>query len=145
MYAQPSDMVARFGQVEIDQLSDPDNTGSPVTSYVTQALIDASTTIDSYISGRYRDVMPFATIPQALPMYCCAIARYQLYTGGNKRPTDEVTRLYKDAISWLGLVQRGEITLGIPDPNPDEGTLIEGDEVLVSADHRMFRGRRLLG
>jgi phage gp36-like protein len=140
-YAQPSDLVARFGQVEINQLSDPDQTGAPVASYVTQALTDATVVIDGYLYSRYRDVMPFQTQPEPLTKYCCDIARYNLYTGGNKRPTDEVTKLYDAAIRWLELIQRGQLTLGLPDPMPEEGGLVEGSDILVAGDRRLFKRR----
>lgn len=51
-YATQQNLVDRFGQVELVQLTDLENTGALNTTRLAAALADASATIDGYLAGR---------------------------------------------------------------------------------------------
>ncbi len=107
-YATQQSLTDRFGEAEIEQLSDRDipPLGMINQAVVTQALTDAANTIDGYLAGRY--TLPLNNPPPLLELFCCDIARYRLMT----RPTDEARARYQDALNWLGKVAAGTIELG---------------------------------
>src|SRR4051812_35388029 len=94
-YATQANLTARFGTAEVQQLSDVNNTGAIDAARVTQALADASNTIDGYLSSRYS--LPLASPPAMLELLCCDLARYKLAT----RPTEEMRKRAEDALAWL--------------------------------------------
>lgn len=108
MYCTVADLTARFGADEITALTDREHTGAINTAVADIAITDASTTIDSYLTGRYR--LPLATLPTVLVQLCANIARYKLYD--NSVP-ETVRNNYQDAIRFLEQLSRGQVTLGL--------------------------------
>ncbi|MDR2186863.1 MAG: DUF1320 domain-containing protein [Azonexus sp.] len=126
MYATANDMMERFGEAEVVQLTD--RASSDVAH---QALADATAEIDIYLSNRYR--LPLDPIAPVIRRVACDIARYRLYD--NAAP-EEVRRRYEDAIRLLKALADGTASLGLPgvvEPN--------GEAVVVSPGHKVF-GRR---
>lgn len=109
-YAAQADMVNRFGNDEVVALTDRSNTGEIDATVLGQALITASTQIDTYLSGRYQ--LPFVNVPPFLATVCCDIARYQLCVGST-RMTEEISTRYKDQVRFLELAATGKVTLGV--------------------------------
>lgn len=107
-YATPQDMLARFGERELIQLSDP-LASVPDDVKITQALEDASAEIDAYLQGRY--ALPLANVPTVLPRLACDIARYRLW---EDKSSEEVRDRYKDAVRMLEMIAKGVIDLGQP-------------------------------
>lgn len=111
MYATEADLNKRFAD-EMEQLktmwTDPDDA-------VQTALQDASEEINGYISSRY--TLPLPNIPSNLNRIACDIARYRLYF---QQPTEHVTKLYDDAISFLKRVQDKKADLPIIDSQSKE-------------------------
>ncbi|ABE45643.1 gp436 family protein [Polaromonas sp. JS666] len=108
-YAVKQDMIDRFAQSELIQLTD--RTGSAIAvddAVLAQALLDADAEIDGYLMGRY--ALPLASVPRILIGACCDVARYRLY---DDRATEQVTKRYDDAIKFLKLVADGKVSLGI--------------------------------
>lgn len=118
-YATVQDMIDRFGEKEVARLSDR-STSSPVVveTIVLKKLADADAEIDGYLQSRYQ--LPLASPPPALVRVATDIARYHLY---DDRATEQVTVRYKDAISYLRMLAKGEVTLT---PAPGEETPAAG-------------------
>lgn len=112
-YSVEADLVNRFGEQEIIQLTDRNNLGAIDTAVLGQALADADAEIDGYIGGRY--TLPLAAVPQILTGYACDIARYRLY---DDDAPEQVRLRYQDAVKFLALVGQGKIGLGLVDGAP---------------------------
>ena len=105
-YATVSDLEARFGAAEIEQLSDRDTPaqGSTVTAVVERALNDASGAIDARLGGRF--ALPIAAPSAELVRVACDIARYLMH---DLAPPEHVRNGYTDAIKWLDKVAAGTL------------------------------------
>ncbi|MEX3688861.1 gp436 family protein [Paraburkholderia sp. BR14263] len=108
-YATSDDMVRRFGETEMIEITDRDLTGVVDAAVAGNALDDASAEIDTYLAGRY--TLPFAGTPRFIAGLCCDIARYRLCIG-ETRMTEEINSRYKAAIRFLELAAAGKVTLG---------------------------------
>lgn len=107
-YATQQDLIDRFGNTEIAQLTDRDGDGAIDTVVVDQALLDADQVIDGYLQSRH--ALPLPNVPQVLVTYACDIARYRLY---DERATEQVRRRYEDALKFLQMVGQGKVSLGL--------------------------------
>jgi phage gp36-like protein len=108
-YATQSDLVTRFGDTELIQLTDRQGTVGEIDSAVVdRALLDADAEIDGYLAARY--ALPLASVPRLVLGAACDIARYRLY---DDRATEQVTRRYEDAIKLLKLIAEGKVQLGL--------------------------------
>ena len=107
MYATKSDLEARFGEGELQELEAMQTVGNSIE----EALQDASEEIDSYIAIRY--VLPLPSTPSTLKRIACNIARYRLYF---QSPTEEVENRYKAEIDFLKRIADGKATLNILNP-----------------------------
>ena len=136
-YATQQDMIDRFGEDEVRQLSDRAGTGSIDSSVVGQALSDASEEMDSYIGGRYQ--LPLNHVPPVLVRVCVDIARYQLY---DVQAPDQVETRYKANLAWLTQVAKGVVRLGLDDtnvaPTPSDTAEIDSAGHVFSRDDKSF-------
>lgn len=132
-YCNQDDLIDRFGEVEITQLSDRAGQGEIASAVIGQAIADADAEIDGYLSGRY--ALPLAAVPPVLVRVACDITRYWLFG-------QDVTALVKDrydqAVSYLGKVASGTISLG-PDVNGDVPTT-ETSSAMIQSDAMAFSG-----
>lgn len=110
MYCTVADLIARFSEREIIELTDRDYTGAVNQSIAEAAIADASATIDGYLAGRYS--LPLNVVPVVLVRLCANLARYNLYD--NTLP-ETVSRNQQDAIRYLEQVAKGVVTLGLDD------------------------------
>ncbi|TBV76875.1 gp436 family protein [Pseudoxanthomonas winnipegensis] len=106
-YATRDDLVSRFGETEVAQLSDRANTGQINEAVVADKLADAEAEIDAYLGGRFK--LPLQVVPEVLKRVACDIARYHLQ---DDRATEDVVRRYKDAITFLQLIVKGTVSIG---------------------------------
>lgn len=120
-YATQQDMIDRFGEPEIIQLTDngPTRTGAIVVDALTRAFEDADAEINGYLAGRY--TLPLASTPRVILGIACDMARYRLYTDA---VPEVVARRYKDAVALLGNISKGVVSLGldaagVPAATPD--------------------------
>lgn len=138
MYASVQDLIARFGQRELIQLTNgPEDPGTAVIAAPAElALTDASSTIDGYLRSRYR--LPLAAVPQRLVGLACDIARFGLMHGEGKIPTDQAKDAHDRAIAFLRDVAKGVADLGLDaagSPAPEtEGARFGGSGRLFSRD-----------
>jgi len=107
-YATQQDLVDRFGEDELIQLTDRDNSGSLDTGVLDQALADASEEIDTYVGARYQ--LPLSTTPKILVRWCADIARYHLY---DDAAPETVVKRYDGVRSAMKLLAEGKTTLGL--------------------------------
>lgn len=130
-YATQDDLISRFGEVEIEQLTDRTGAAGAIDAAVVAAkLADADGEIDGYLQGRY--TLPLAVVPISLKRIACDIARYHLY---DDRATDQVTKRYTDAIKFLTLVGKGELQLGL---SPDQTSAASSGGPEFIAPGRVF-------
>ena len=106
MYCTQDDMISRFGEEELIQLTDRAALGVIDGTVLDRAMADAAAEIDGYLAGRY--ALPLAETPQALTLVACDIARYRLY---DDSVIDIVKERYEQAVAYLRSLARGEISL----------------------------------
>ncbi len=117
----PADLRAAFPGAELPQalglaqLIDPVTKRSHwVVSQATDELLAphaqaASAEAAAYLGARYE--LPFPVVPLALKGPLCDIARYRMAAG--ERTTEQISLRYSQAIKFLQLVARGEVSLGL--------------------------------
>lgn len=125
IYATVAAMVARFGELEIVQLTDRDNIPPSVVDVarVETKLADASAFVDGYVGQVYQ--LPLLGCakpdgaggvsyvpPPVLERICCDLARYYLHD--DLAPENEVYRRYKGALRELDAVASGQAMLACP-------------------------------
>lgn len=130
-YCTRQDLIDRYGETEILQLTDRDGIGVIDDTVVTRAIDDAGAEIDGYLAGRYR--LPLATVPRLITSVACDLARYHLYADG---APEAVAKRHDDAIKLLGAVSRGAINLGLS---------TTGDAAATSDGAQMESGGRIFG
>lgn len=146
-YILVTDLLTRFGAEELAQLSDRGTprrvtaelltaaaTGADISGWseadvavvttamanINQAIDDAQSVIDGYLSGRYGT--PMATPPAAVKRLACDIARYFLF---DDHASETVQKRYDASISYLRDVSAGKVSLGavVEDSRPTGGSV----------------------
>lgn len=107
-YCTEQNLIDRFGEAEIRQLSDRHNTGGIDSDVIARAIEDADGEINGYLGGRF--TLPLANVPSVLVRVACDVARYYLY---DDAASEQVTRRYTDARDFLKAAGRGDISLGV--------------------------------
>lgn len=121
MYCTVADLVSRYGEAEIRQLSDRKRTGDIDVVVVDMAIADAGAEIDGYLAGRY--TLPLLQTPELLRLYACDIARYRLFEDG---AYEQVTERYNNALRYLRDLAAGRMQLfsvGEEDAPPQEAII----------------------
>lgn len=138
-YASLDDLISRFGEAELRQLTDDLGTGQVDPAKVAVALADAAETINSYVAGRY--AIPLAPVPDLVRRWACDIARYYLH-----RETDQdstAARNYSAAVAGLKDVAKGLSSLeaagavmasSAGDDDNELGQISGGGSVMAGAD-----------
>lgn len=134
-YATVADLVTRFGEDELIDLTDRDEprTGAIVEAVALAALSDAAGEADAYLGVRY--ALPVSPVPAHLLTAVCDIARYRLH---GVRVTDEVRARYEDAVRWLRDVAQGRAAL--PGASAASGTTTAALAEVVQAGRKVFTG-----
>lgn len=102
-YATISDLIDRFTEAEMIDLTDTTALGVLDMAPIDRALVDADAEIDSALIGRY--AIPVAPVPDLLVRIACDLARYALHAD---RPTDIVTERAKIARTLLSQIADGK-------------------------------------
>ena len=108
-YCTAQDLIDRFGEQEIIQLTDRDNVGIIDATVLNQAISDATAEINGYLVN----YLPMSSIPANLVRIACDIARYYLY---DDQDVERVDTLYAQAMTYLKLVATGKMAIA-PDVN----------------------------
>jgi phage gp36-like protein len=145
-YCTPADLEARFGLAELVQLA-PGGAGLWDDAKVQRACDDAGDLVDGYLRPRHS--LPLTTVPRVLARLSAAIARYELHLGGDRQPTEQVTRARDEAIAFLRDVAAGKADLGLGPDGADPAetvscVVVQPGEApgVTAADRDAFRGWR---
>lgn len=122
-YATQADMVARFGELEIIQITDRDRVGTIDSAVLAQALADATAYADGFLGRVYQlplrgcaqsaaDGVVTYLPPPVLTRVVCDLARYYLFTNVDK--DHEAVRRYKAATTELVGIASGDTQLSCP-------------------------------
>lgn len=128
-YCATQDLIDRYGEFELIQLTDSTGAGAIDQTVVDRAIADVDGEIDAYLAKRV--ALPLATVPPVLVRMACVMVRYYLY---KDVATDLVKQQYDAAIRFLRDVAAGTTSLGADaagDPTPDNGApaYVQGDGV----------------
>ena len=127
-YAQPSDMIARYPNRDLVQLTNEDPTQTTVDQdALTRALADASAEIDGYLESRF--ALPLGDPPAVLARLTCDIAMYRLQALRPLHDLAEARKRYEDAVALLMRVADGTLTLGL---SPDDHEPPEAVDAVVT-------------
>ncbi|MCR5855992.1 gp436 family protein [Mesorhizobium sp. J428] len=133
-YAVKQDLIDRFGEKELRELTDRVN--RPPTTIddvvVGRALADADGLIDGYVGKRY--ALPLAEVPPMLTKTAADLARYFLH-GKAADKDSPVTAAYNQAVAWLRDVSKGLVELGNGAIEPQAAG---GGSVKTSRPNRVF-------
>ncbi len=111
-YAAPQDMINRYPNRDLVQLTNDDPTATTVnTTVLQQALNDASAEIDGYLGARF--ILPLTDPPEVLNRVASDIAMYRLQALRPLHDISDARRRYEDAITMLSKVAAGALTLGV--------------------------------
>jgi len=136
-YASQQDLIDRFGELEIIQLTDRDNVPPEAigTDVVDRALADADALIDSYLAAHY--ALPLSSAPPSLVKAAADIARFYLW-GDRADPKGAIRAAHDDAVRWLERLSKGLVSLEIdgasPPPAPTGDARVSGSTPVFSRD-----------
>lgn len=140
-YAVKQDLIDRFGETELKQLTD--RTNRPPTTVddivVGRALDDATAMIDGYIAKKV--ALPLASVPAILVKVAADLARYFLH-GKAADKDSPVTLAYNQAVAWLKDVSKGLVAL---DDGGETPAPAGGGSVKANPSSRIFRRGTLRG
>jgi len=152
-YATVDDMIMRYGQQELIELTDLDNI-PPVdvdSTRISLKLADASAFVDGYVGQVYRlplrgcrkpaaaaGAIPEYAHPPVLVRLVCDIARFYLYD--DLAPENEVYRRYQAALKELDNIATGRTQLACP-WGGSPGVLISADAQTGLEVHSCFAPR----
>lgn len=126
-YATPQDLIARYGEAELIQLTDPTEQQAVDTARVQRAIDDAVALANAYLGKVYALPLAGCTKPAPVPgnpqateqvpppqlaRIVCDVARYYLYD--DLAPEAEVYRRFKTAVAELQAIGEGAARLICP-------------------------------
>ena len=108
-YCTQQDMIDRFGESELIQLTDSSGLNEIATDRLARAIDDASAAIDGWLAGVYP--LPLATVPAQLVRINCDMARYYLHSAGTV--PELVEKRFDHAIDYLRALANGTVSLSV--------------------------------
>lgn len=103
-----ADLVQRFGERELVNLTDRSAKREIVPDVLQKALNDAEAEVNGYLrAAGFRQ--PFVPVPYALVVKTCDVCRWYLYENGIP---DVVQKRYDNAIAWFKLLIKNPSILG---------------------------------
>lgn len=130
-YASQQNLIDRFGEDELIQLTNRDGLDEIDATVVERALADAEAEINGYMASKY--TLPLSSVPQILETYACDIARFRMQS---ENPKEIVITRYENAIRYLKDVVTGKASLGVDTNNEQPAT---GNSVQMSATDPVWR------
>jgi len=141
-YATPQDIINRYPNRDLVQLTNEDPTITTInTAVLQQALDDASAEIDGYLGGRF--TLPLTDVPEVLNRLACDLAIYRLQSLRPIHDLADARRRYDDALAMLSKVASGEMTLGIG-ADGNETAIAQGAEEVLGPV-RIFNRKSMRG
>lgn len=136
-YASQQNLIDRFGEQELIELTDHAQTGAINATVLGQALADADAEINAYLTSRY--TLPLASVPPILVKFAADVAYYQFF---DARVPEQVEKHYENAIKFLRLLASGAVSLGL---DPANQPVADVGGVQVNAPDRVFDADSLAG
>lgn len=136
VYATLADMLDRFEQAELVQLTDEAGAGEIDEAKVAMALGSAAGKIDGYVAARHK--LPLSTVPPILVDIACDLARFRLWK--NTAP-EAVAKAATAATQMLRDISAGTIRL-------DQGVETEAERpgaIVINDPGRVFSRDTLKG
>ncbi len=129
-YATSQDFIDAFGLQEAIMLTNLDDPSATIPNLIPldKALHDASAFIDTYVGSRY--LLPLTAVSTVVNRYCLDIARYML---DRIRSREDVRLRYEDAIKFLTLVAKGQVSIGADLLTGGNVASIAGDVTVAGA------------
>lgn len=111
-YCTQANLVDRFGQVELIQLTNPTDPAAVTVNAtrVDDGIADIDALITAKLQARY--ALPLATVPRVLRNIACDLVRARLY---EDRITDHVAKRETAALKLLDEISQGKLQLGLDD------------------------------
>lgn len=111
MYATVETMLQKFGEQELQQLTDNEEPFQYEINMtkLNSAMDEANSEVDAYVGSRYS--LPLQTIPPFLINIACNLARFYAVTG-DLTENDPIKNRYESSIKTLTKISKGELTLG---------------------------------
>jgi len=106
-YCTAQNLLDRFSEAELLQLTDKAQAGDLDYLVLDKAIADATAEIDSYLTAY---ALPLSPVPANFERLACDMARYYLY---EDQMIDIVQERYKNAVRYLEQVASGKITLSV--------------------------------
>lgn len=114
-YCTKDDILTQLDETTLVQLTDDYYTGSVEADFVTRAIADADSEIDSYVGARH--TVPLNPVPTLIRKLSTDIAVHNLFARRSGGPPDHIADRYRGAISLLELIAKGTASLGAGDPD----------------------------
>ncbi len=138
-YATTSDMLARFDEAELIQLTDDEATGSLNVARLTRSLDQADNLIDASVGAFYKRIDASLPVPPLLTDLACEIAHFKLYRRANA--PEGVAKAYDKAVQTLRDLAKGVMKL-----DQGEEAYAERDgQVLVQSSERLLSRESMKG
>ncbi len=140
-YVTAAEMIKKFGEAEIIQLTDNEEPYQYVINHekLDSAIEEAVSEIDGFVLGRYPQ--PLQVIPPFLKNIGCHIARYHLCTLAIAE-NDPIKVRYDDALKKLKMISKGEMGLGGSPAGESEPLETSTNNVIFGVGRRDFGGDR---
>lgn len=132
-YCTQQDLIDRFGEAELIELTDEHGTEEVDATRIAQAIAYADALIESHIAGRF--TVPLSPVPEILNELACDIVHYRLFIHG---APEHVMQRQRDAVASLRDIGAGRMSLGIDDPAPQSAGDVE-----YSSGERQFTSTTL--
>lgn len=134
VYATQSDMVTKYGEQQMIQLTDRDDVGSTEINEAVLAaeLEEATAIINGYVAKRYR--VPVSPVPTVLANACKVIAYFSLHRG---RHSEQTRQSYEDVLRTLASISNGSFVLDIAGEEPKSAKA----QVVLDSAPRQFDKR----
>jgi phage gp36-like protein len=133
-YAALSDLLERFEERELVQLTDEEATGAVDQGRIDRALTAATATIDGYLASLYQ--LPLARVPDNIVELCCDVTRFKLWQRKGS-PPDAVEKANTSAIRTLEQIAKGLIKIDAGEreqPARDGAIVTEGNDRVFGRD-----------
>ena len=133
-YCSKTDLVERYGQIELAQLTDESAAANADDAEIVKACDEATSLIDAYLFERY--LIPLSPVPTVVRKWACDIARKYLWKD-RAEAESAVERAYQEAVAHLKDIARGIVSL--PDatgagPLPSSSALAIKTSAVVFTD-----------
>lgn len=127
MYCTKADMLGRFHEYDLIQLTDETHSNVIDDAVLEKAINDASAEIDSYLTGRY--VTPLTNPTPDIIHKACDLTWFYLHLNRseNLERDNQIQRRYDAIIRFFEQVAKGVINLSVVTPDVKQqgsGTLI---------------------